>query len=193
MSDSPVSAAVIPPAELEEADAGGRRRLGEQWARLPLAWRRADGGLVVATQWTLCLVGVLFAAMITLEVVSRYVFSFSIYFVNAAARLLLVWFFMLGAGIALRHGAHVGFELLTAALPPRARRVVELVALVAVAVFCIEMIYAGLHAMGPAWAQSEPGLGISLGWPVLAIPVGFAFLLYHAMVMMWLRLRADAA
>ena len=188
--NSTVGAAVIPPPEMEEADAGGRRKLAEQWARMPPAWRRADATLVVATQWTLCVGGVLFAAMITLEVISRYVFSFSISFVNAAARLLLVWFFMLGAGIALRHGAHVGFELITAALPPRARRVVELVGLLAVAVFCIEMLYAGVQAMGPAWAQNEPGLDISLGWPVLAIPVGFAFLLYHAIVMMWLRLRA---
>jgi len=134
--ESTVGAAVVPPPEMEEADAGGRRKLAEQWVRMPPAWRRADVGLVVATQWTLCVGGVLFAAMITLEVISRYVFSFSISFVNAAARLLLVWFFMLGAGIALRHGAHVGFELITAALPPRARRVVELVGLLAVAVFC---------------------------------------------------------
>lgn len=131
------------------------------------------------TQWVLCGGGVLFAAMITLEVLSRYVFSFSIYFVNAAARLLLVWFFMLGAGVALRHGAHVGFELVTAALPRRTRRVMELVALAAIAVFCIEMIFAGVEAMGPAWLQSEPGLGTSLAWPIVAIPAGFAFLLYH--------------
>jgi TRAP-type C4-dicarboxylate transport system permease small subunit len=157
---------------------------------MPQRWRRADRAIVIATQWLLCGGGVVFAAMITLEVVSRKFFNFSIYFVNAASRLLLVWFFMLGAGIALRHGAHVGFELLTAALPPRARRAVEVVGLLAVAAFSAQMLYAGIRSMGPAWLQSEPGLGISLAWPILAIPVGFAFLLYHVIVMMWMRLRA---
>ena len=178
-------------AEVVEADEAGRRKVHAQWNAMPQAWRRLDRGLVIATQWLLCVGGVAFAALITLEVISRYVFSFSIYFVNAAARLLLVWFFMLGAGIALRHGAHVGFELLTAALPPRTRRAVELVALLAVAVFCAEMLYAGIVALGPAWLQSEPGLDVSLAWPILAVPVGFALLLYHVVVMLWMRARSE--
>jgi TRAP-type C4-dicarboxylate transport system permease small subunit len=38
-------------------------------------------------------------------VVSRYLFQFSIFFINSAARLLLVWFFLLGAGLALRRAS----------------------------------------------------------------------------------------
>jgi TRAP-type C4-dicarboxylate transport system permease small subunit len=184
------SAAAIPAPEIVDADEAGRRRVEVQWALMPEAWRRLDRRIVVWTQRLLCVVGVTFAAMITLEVISRYVFSFSIYFVNAAARLLLVWFFTLGAGIAMRHGAHVGFELLLSALPSRTRRAVVLVGLGCTAVFCAEMIYAGIVAGGPAWNQSEPGLGISLLWPMLAIPVGFALLLYHTAVIMWMVARA---
>ena len=137
------------------------------------------------TEVILFATGVLFTGMVTLEVISRYLFSFSIFSVNAAARLLLVWFFMLGAGIALRHGAHVGFELLLSALPLRPRRSVVLFGLLLVGVFCLEMMWGGFNALGPAWAQREPGLDISLVWPVLAIPVGFALLLYHVLVILW--------
>jgi TRAP-type C4-dicarboxylate transport system permease small subunit len=177
-------------AEVVEADEAGRRKVDAQWSAMPPGWRTFDRGLLAGTQWLLVAGGVVFAAIITLEVVSRKFFNFSIYFVNAAARLILVWFFMLGAGIAVRHGAHVGFELLTAALPPRTRRAVELVGLLAAAIFCAEMLYAGIQALGPAWLQSEPGLDISLAWPILAIPVGFGFLLYHIAVMMWTRVRS---
>ncbi|HTQ01037.1 MAG TPA: TRAP transporter small permease [Casimicrobiaceae bacterium] len=186
-------AAAIPQPEVVDADEAGRRRVDAQWALMPEGWRRLDRRIIVWTQWLLCVVGVAFAAMITLEVVSRYVFSFSIYFVNAAARLLLVWFFTLGAGIAMRHGAHVGFELLLSALPWRARRAVVLAGLGCTAVFCVEMIYAGIVAAGPAWSQSEPGLGISLLWPMLAIPVGFALLLYHTAVIIWIVTHAPEA
>lgn len=184
--EKPVSgAAAVPPPEVREAGEAGRLRVTGQWAGMPAAWRAIDRRIVTGTQWLLCGVGVAFAAMITLEVISRYVFSFSIYFVNAAARLLLVWFFMLGAGIAMRHGAHVGFEMLLSALSPAARRAMVPIGLLATCVFSVEMIFAGWVSVGPALAQSEPGLGISLVWPILAIPVGFALLLYHTVVIMW--------
>lgn len=175
--------------ELADADEVGRKKVEGQWAILPEGWRKVDRGIVRGTQGLLCVVGVLFAAMITLEVLSRYAFSFSISFVNAAARLLLVWFFMLGAGIAMRQGAHVGFELLLAYVSARARRTIVLVGLVTCMVFSVEMIYAGVVALGPAWNQTEPGLDISLAWPILSIPVGFALLLYHTAVILWLATR----
>src|SRR5207248_64605 len=92
-----------------------------QSGRLPPAWGRIDGTFLQLTEYTLFAIGALFAIMITLEVISRYVFNFSISLVNALARLLLVWFFLLGAGIAMRRGAHVGFELVLSAMPPRPR------------------------------------------------------------------------
>ena len=176
-----------------DADTAGRARVALQWALMPPAWRGVDRGVVRGTEWALFATGVLFTAMITLEVVSRYLFSFSISFVNAAARLLLVWFFMLGAGIAMRHGAHVGFELLLSRLTAGRRRRVVLFGLTLTVVFCGEMVWAGLYALGPAAAQTEQGLGISLVWPVLAIPLGFALLLYHTLVILWIELRGARA
>ncbi len=179
--------------DLPDAGDAGKLRVATQMASLPVPWRQLDRGIVRSTEVTLCAIGVLFTAMVTLEVISRYAFSFSIFSVNAAARLLLVWFFLLGAGIALRHGAHVGFELLLSALRPRARRAVVLFGLLLVAVFCLEMVWAGLNALGPAWSQNEPGLDISLAWPVLAIPVGFALLLYHDLVIIWAEIHQRSA
>ena len=184
------STATPPPDEIVDPDVAGRRKVAGQWSRLPEGWRRFDMAMISWTQYLLCIVGVLFAAMITLEVLSRYVFSFSMYFVNAASRLLLVWFFLLGAGIAMRHGAHVGFELLLSKVAPGPRHVIVLIGLLCCAVFSLEMVYAGVVALGPAWRQSEPGLEIPLAWPILSIPVGFALLVYHIAVIMWLEWRA---
>jgi TRAP-type C4-dicarboxylate transport system permease small subunit len=175
--------------DLPEAGDAGALRVLDQTLLLPGAWRQADRLIVKGTEVTLFAIGALFTAMVTLEVISRYVFSFSIYFVNAAARLLLVWFFLLGAGIALRHGAHVGFELLLSAMAPHRRRTVVLLGLTLTGVFCAEMVWGGVHALGPAWYQTEAGLDISLAWPVLAIPVGFALLLYHVLVIIWTEVR----
>ena len=113
----------LPPA-LPEVDAmqnmeeAGPRLVKEQEAVLPPTWRAFDRVLVVTTEFVLFLVGALFTIAVTLAVLTRYVFDFSLFWVDASARFLLVWFFLLGAGIALRHGAHVGFELLLSWLTP---------------------------------------------------------------------------
>ena len=113
-------------------------------------------------------------------------------FVDAGSRFLLVWFFILGAGPALRYGAHIGFELLANSLSPVRRRAVLIATQILSLVFFLEMVWAGLHSLGPAWRQNEPGLEISLGWAFLAIPVGFALLIYHLSVLMTVELRRPA-
>jgi TRAP-type C4-dicarboxylate transport system permease small subunit len=175
--------------ELQDVDKVGRLNVARQASTLPAPWRAIDRTIVRSTEFALFAIGVMFTAMLTLEVISRYVFSFSIYFINAAARFLLVWFFLLGAGIALRHGAHVGFELLVSALSARRRKVMVLVGLLLAVIFSIEMIWSGFHSLAPAMKQTEAGLDVSLVWVVLAIPVGFALLLYHTIVLAWVELR----
>jgi TRAP-type C4-dicarboxylate transport system permease small subunit len=196
-----MTSALPPPVQIGSAvsgsalDAGdpGERRVALQWAQLPGAWRHVDRALVRTTEMALFVVGVLFAIMITLEVISRFVFSFSISFVNASARMLLVWFFLLGAGIALRRGAHVGFELLVSALGARTQRVVVLVGLVMTMLFSLEMIWSGIWSIAPALRQTEAGLEVSIVWVVSALPAGFALLLYHALVLIYIELRVGRA
>ena len=171
-----------------DSEIAGRRIIEAQFGRLPPAWRRADRVVIETTHIALFAIGTVFTLMITLEVISRYVFSFSISFVNALARMLLVWFFLLGAGIALRRGAHVGFELLLSRMKPVTRRFVVLFGFALAAVFYLELIWSGYYALGPALSQTEAGLDISIAWILSAIPVGCALLLYHTIVLMWLEL-----
>ena len=61
---------------------------------LLIAWRAWDKWLIRGTKFVLFAIGATFTSLITLEVLSRFVFSFSIFFTNAMARYLLVWFFL---------------------------------------------------------------------------------------------------
>ncbi|HEY5863275.1 MAG TPA: TRAP transporter small permease [Casimicrobiaceae bacterium] len=176
-----------------DAEITGRRVVEAQFLRLPPAWRHADRIVIEGTHVALFAIGMVFTLMITLEVVSRYVFSFSISFVNALARLLLVWFFLLGAGIALRRGAHVGFELLLSKMKERTRKAFILFGLALAAIFYLQIIWSGWHALGPARTQTEAGLDLSLVWVVAAIPVGCALLLYHTIVLMWIEVKRNTA
>ena len=159
---------------------------------LPPAWRRADRWLLRATEALACLVGVAFTLLITLEVASRYLFGFSIFFISSAARFLLVWFFLLGAGLALRQGAHVGLTLLADRLPRAPARVVALLAQLLVLAFFVLMLWSGWTALGPAARQVDSALGLSIVWVMLAFPVGFLLLIYHQLVLLFATLRGPA-
>jgi TRAP-type C4-dicarboxylate transport system permease small subunit len=171
-------------AVIDEVDHRAAQLVEAQQAALPAPWRAVDRTVLYATNATLFVIGTVFTIIVTAEVVSRYGFSHSIFFVNAGARLLLVWFFLLGAGIALRHLAHVGFELLVSRMHGTRRRNMLTLAYACSLVFFLEMIWGGLYAVGPALPQNEAGLGISVAWFVLAVPVGFVLLAYHAIVML---------
>ena len=188
MSDAASSATHI------EEDAGDRasRAVAAQQVMLPPAWKGFDRLLIRVTSLVLFAVGAVFTVMVTAEVVSRYLLGFSIFFVNSGARLLLVWFFLLGAGIALRHNAHVGFELFVSRMHGVKRRNVLTLAYACALVFFLEMIWGGIYSIGPAIPQNEAGLGISVVWFVLAVPVGFLLLAYHMVVLLTVLWREPA-
>ena len=170
--------------QIDEVDDRAHRLVAAQQAALPPVWRTLDRGVMRSTNAVLFAIGLVFTVIVTAEVVSRYVFSHSIFFVNSGARLLLVWFFLLGAGVAMRHNAHVGFELLVSRLTGAPRRRLLTVAYACSLLFFLEMIWGGLYSVGPALPQNEAGLGISVAWFVLAVPTGFVLLSYHAIVLL---------
>jgi TRAP-type C4-dicarboxylate transport system permease small subunit len=178
---------------IDDVDHRAAQLVAAQQAALPAGWRVLDRAVLYGTNAVLFVVGAVFTVIVTAEVVSRYGFDYSIFFVNAGARLLLVWFFLLGASIALRHLAHVGFELLVSRVHGTRRRNLLTIAYACSLVFFMEMIWGGLYAIGPALPQNEAGLGISVAWFVLAVPVGFVLLAYHAIVMLVALWRAPVA
>ena len=178
--------------QIVETEVSDSTKLERQYGQLPPPWRQIDRAIVCLTEITLFVVGILFTFTITLEVVSRYLFNFSIFLVDGASRFLLLWFFLLGAGPALRYGGHVGFELLVKSLPAAAQRHLRLFAQLLTVIFFLQMVWGGYVALGPAAAQTEPGLEISLFWAFLAIPVGFVLLTYHMIVLIFLEISRPA-
>ena len=83
---------------LRNMEEAGPRLVKGQQAALPPAWRSLDRVVVVTTEFVLFLVGAMFTIAVTLAVVTRYLLDFSMFWVDASARFLLVWFFLLGAG-----------------------------------------------------------------------------------------------
>jgi C4-dicarboxylate transporter DctQ subunit len=146
--------------------------------------RAFDAALIRATRAITVAIGAAFTLFLCIGIVGRYLASFSVSFVEAGARFLLVWFFLLGAGLALREGAHVGLDLLRQMAPARIARFIDLAAGLCVLAFCALVLAGTGGAMATSASMVEPTLGISSAWGMAAVPVGIALLVYHQVVML---------
>ena len=152
--------------------------------KLPPAWRAVDRVIIRLTEVLAAFIGTAFTTMIFAEIVTRYFFHFSIYWVNSVAEFLLVWFFLIGAGLALRHNAHVGFEFVLDKMPKRLAYIVFIFSRLIIVLFCAVMAWSGYLTLGPASRQIEGATQVSFLWVMLAFPIGFALLLYHQIALL---------
>lgn len=124
---------------------------------------------------------VLMVAVAGLGVLTRFVFHASLSWSEELDAYLFVWLTCLGAAAGVKLHAHPSVQALADRLPVQARGVTrDVTDFVVVALGLILLIYGGamISLMGTETASSLP---ISMIYPYLAIPVGGALLIVHAL------------
>ena len=131
-------------------------------------------------RWTGIVIIVLVGAvtgLVFVSVVLRYGFATGIVWGEEAARYMMIWMGFLGASLALRKGAHVGIDMLRAAMPRPICRFLTLVAsLVSIAFFAV-IVYQGAILVAEVAPKESVVLPVSMMWFYLAIPVGAVLML----------------
>lgn len=137
-------------------------------------WENLEEGLI-------CL---LLAAMVLITfgtVVTRYVFQMPLSYMDQLVPNLCAWLTFLGASAAVKRRAHLGLSILYDAVPPNARRLLDVVILVVTTVFFGVVCWYGVKVV---ILQVENELMTSLGYPSwvvgLAVPVGGALFILRA-------------
>lgn len=146
-------------------------------AASPLA--RLDAALCWCNRWVLVLLLAMMAALVALNVFSRYALNHSFPWVEEATRYMMVWLTFLGAGPALRVGGHIAVESLPAALPRPLAQGLRGLIVVLLAGSLASMVWLGWQYAEFAWDQESPVLNWSLGRIYLALPVGALLTLLH--------------
>lgn len=151
---------------------------------------RFDAAFSAANRWALVLLLGVMAALVIVNVASRYLFSHSFPWVEEATRYMMIWATFVGAGPAMRVGGHIAIDSLPAALPPLAARMLRAGIVALVAATLVVMLWLGVQYAEFAWYQESPVLSWSLGQVYLALPVGAALMLVHLALAapQWVRL-----
>ena len=143
---------------------------------------RFDRALLRCNRWAVIAMLAAMAAMVFANVVLRFTTDRSLLWVEETSRYLMIWLTFLGSGLVLRYGAHIGIDTLQDVLPRHA-------AAIRAAIFCVllvffaTMVWVGSRYALLTWGQTTPVLGVPIGAVYLAMPIGFALLIVHLVLM----------
>ncbi|MFN3483164.1 MAG: TRAP transporter large permease subunit, partial [Rhabdaerophilum calidifontis] len=127
---------------------------------------------IAASLLILVIIGALLAG-----VVSRYVFSLPVIWIDEVTSISFLWLAMLGAAIAIDRNEHLRLTLFVGMFPPRLRAFVNAFALLVMAAFLLGMLYPAIdYAIEESFVRS-PALDIPNSWRVSAIAFGIAAML----------------
>ncbi len=112
------------------------------------------------------------AFIVLLQVIFRYLFGSPLRWTEELGRYAQVWMIMLGGAYAMRSGSHLAIDILTASLPPKVKRITDIIVyLVMIAFFAIVTLY-GIQLTLTTVKQLSPAMSISMSYVYAALPVG---------------------
>jgi TRAP-type C4-dicarboxylate transport system permease small subunit len=115
-------------------------------------------------------------AAVLLQVVSRLALPNPPVWTEELSRFCLIFAAALGGGLALRSGELVGVDVVTAALPPAARRTVDAIGCLAIIGFCALLLAPAWEFVDIGSLQSSPALGWNMFWVHMAMLIAPATL-----------------
>ena len=140
---------------------------------------RLEQVLVTANRAIVFLMMAVMATLVFTNVITRYIFNFSIIWAEEVSQYLMVWIAYLAAGLALRQGRHVAIEMFQDRLRAPLGRALRAAIAGMILVFLAVLTVLGFQFVAFAWIQETPVLNISLGIPYLAVPIGAMLFVLH--------------
>lgn len=150
------------------------------------------GGLRALVAVVACALMAYMVVAVGAQVISRYVFSFSIAWASETATVAQIWMVLLGAGIAMRQGMHVGVDLLLQALPRPFAAALNVAVLVLGVFFLAVVVYGSFRLLKVGSIQKMPVIGIKMYWAYLVVPLGAAYFALEFVIAMAGRLGRGA-
>ena len=122
-----------------------------------------------------------------IEVIFRYVVLLPLFWTEEFARYCLVWSSLLAAGIALKRGQHIAMAFFAERFPERIRALAALGGDFFVATMLAVILWGGIYLVILTRHQLSPAMRLPMSLPYMAIPMGSAIMLFHALTSIYRR------
>lgn len=136
----------------------------------------------IVTAGPLVAAGAVMVAVVLAATFFRYVLNDPLTWSEELARYLMIWIGLVGASVTLRHGEHIRITAIRILLPRPLRLIGDLLVAAAIGWFLWVMTVEGWAAAERGGRQISPALGVSMMWPLLAVPVAGGLMLVQHVI-----------
>ncbi|KXF83399.1 TRAP transporter small permease [Enterovibrio coralii] len=132
-------------------------------------------------RWLLLFFYTTIVITIAMEVLRRFVFSYSSIWGEEVARYAFIYLAWVGASAAVKERAHIRIDVLLHYLPNRGKAAIYLLGDVATFIVAIFALYWSIHPIEISlkFGSVTHGLGISQAWFMAAVPLGFSMMIFR--------------
>ncbi|MDJ0611836.1 MAG: TRAP transporter small permease [Kiloniellales bacterium] len=147
-------------------------------------WKRLDEN---AERWLLLGFYAMIVATIVVEVVRRFVLSYSSIWGEEIARYAFIYLAWVGASAAVKDRAHIRIDVLLHYLSRRAKAAVYLFGDFCMLGLALLALYTAIESLEISikFGSVTHGLRISLAWFLAAVPLGFSLMIYRLSQSIW--------
>lgn len=140
-----------------------------------------------AERWLLLVFYALVVITILMEVVRRFVLSYSSIWGEEIARYAFIYLVWIGAAAAIKQRAHLRIDVVMHALPNRGKAAVYLFSDLCTLGLVLLTLYWSLDSIATSlkFGSVTHGLRISLAWFLAAIPFGFSLMIIRLAQSIW--------
>jgi TRAP-type C4-dicarboxylate transport system permease small subunit len=141
-------------------------------------WKRLDDN---AERWLLLGFYAMIVATIVVEVVRRFVLSYSSIWGEEIARYAFIYLAWVGASAAVKDRAHIRIDVLLHYLSDRGKAVIYLFGDLCMLALALLALYTAIESLEISlkFGSVTHGLRISLAWFLAAVPLGFSLMIYR--------------
>lgn len=132
-------------------------------------------------RWLLLIFYSTIVMTIAMEVIRRFVLSYSSIWGEEVARYAFIYLAWVGASAAVRERAHIRIDVLLHYLSPRGKAAIYLFGDLVTLVLAVIALYWSLHPIMTSlkFGSVTHGLGISQAWFMAAVPLGFSLMTFR--------------
>ena len=134
-----------------------------------------------AERWLLLVFYVMLVITMAIEVVRREIFAFSSIWGEEIVRYSFIYLAWIGAAAAVKERAHIRIDVIMHYLSPRAKGILYIfgdLVMMVVAVIALYWSFETVHVSAKFGSVSH-GLRISMVWFLMAVPAGFAIMIWR--------------
>jgi C4-dicarboxylate transporter DctQ subunit len=134
-----------------------------------------------AERWLLLTFYVMLVATMAVEVIRRELFSYSSIWGEEIVRYSFIYLAWIGAAAAVKERAHIRIDVIMHYLPPRPKALLYIfgdLVMFAVAVIALYWSFETVHVSAKFGSVTD-GLRVSKVWFLMAVPTGFALIIWR--------------